>query len=60
MNGEAITLSDDRENLPYQSLRRGEQHVAPGVSAAFTRPQVHVEHKSAFLHRSKAGSRPSG
>ena len=31
-----------------------------GVSAAFTRPQVHVEHKSAFLHRSKAGSWPSG
>jgi hypothetical protein len=118
MNGEAVTLPEDRENQPYQSLRRGEQHVAPGVagapaatrqsryaarvnkrqprqvnddprlarresfqgvrhvcgvknvklpaqrddgvSAAFTRPQVHVEHYSAFLHRTKAESRPSG
>jgi hypothetical protein len=30
------------------------------VAAVFAGAQVHPEHKSAFLHRSKARSRPSG
>jgi hypothetical protein len=31
VDGEGVSLTDDRENSLYQSLRRGEQQVAPGV-----------------------------
>jgi len=65
VSGEAVTLPDDRENPPYQSLRRGQQQIAP-ASRACPRPRDSAAMPLASMNSSPArstmirGSRAAG